>query len=232
VWKNLLMDGRIDSRDASEVGRVVATLHNASALRPDLAQKFDTLDIFSALRLHPYFLATAERHPQLSSRLHAIVEQTAKRSIALVHGDVSPKNILIGPSGPVILDAECAWYGDPAFDLAFCLAHLLLKTLAHPGRAAAYLSCFDALSASYLNLIDFERRDRLESRAVELLPALLLARIDGKSPVEYLVGQAERQQWVRDFSTPRIAVSPDRLSDIAKDWRRQLSVLSVADSTS
>ena len=31
--------------------------------------------------------------------------------------------------GPVFLDAECAWFGDPAFDLAFCLNHLLLKTL-------------------------------------------------------------------------------------------------------
>ena len=48
---------------------------------------------------------------------------------ALVHGDVSPKNILVGPAGPVFLDAECAWYGDPAFDLAFCLNHLLLKCL-------------------------------------------------------------------------------------------------------
>lgn len=232
VWKNALMDGRIDPRDASEVGRVVATLHNASALRADLAQAFDTLEIFTALRLNPYFLATAERHPQLSNRFREIVDQTARRSVALVHGDVSPKNILLGPSGPVILDAECAWYGDPAFDLAFCLAHLLLKTLARPDRAGAYLNCFDALSTSYLNLIRFERRDRLESRAACLLPALLLARIDGKSPVEYLVGRAQQQQWVRDFAIARIAVSPDRLSDIAEHWRRQLAVLSVGETTS
>jgi aminoglycoside phosphotransferase (APT) family kinase protein len=232
VWKNALMDGRIDPRDASELGRVVATLHNASALRADLAQTFDTLEIFTALRLNPYFLATGDRHPQLSSRLREIAGQTAKRCVALVHGDVSPKNILLGPSGPVILDAECAWYGDPAFDLAFCLTHLLLKTLARPDCTGAYLNCFDALSTSYLNLIRFERRDRLESRAACLLPALLLARIDGKSPVEYLVGRAQQQQWVRDFTIPRISVSPDRLSDIAEHWRRQLGVLPVGETTS
>jgi aminoglycoside phosphotransferase (APT) family kinase protein len=232
VWKSALMAGRIDGRHASDVGRVLAILHNASALRPDLARTFDTLNIFTALRLEPYFLATAERHASLSDRLHQIAQQTANRCIALVHGDISPKNILIGPSGPVILDAECAWYGDPAFDLAFCLSHLLLKTLARPAHAAAYLNCFDALSRSYLTRVQFEGRDQLEARAAQLLPALLLARIDGKSPVEYLAGHSGKQQWVRDFAAPRIAVSPDHLSDLAEQWQRRLAVQAVGETTS
>ncbi len=62
---------------------------------------------------------------------------TLAAKIALVHGDVSPKKVPAGPRGPVFLDAECAWYGDPAFDLAFCLNHLLLKCLWNRiGRAA------------------------------------------------------------------------------------------------
>jgi Ser/Thr protein kinase RdoA (MazF antagonist) len=100
-----------------------------------------------------------------------------------VHGDVSPKNILVGPRGPVFLDAECAWYGDPAFDLAFCLNHLLLKCIWVPKAAEGFLACFRALSGAYLEKFS---PGNLEERAARLLPALHLARVDGKSPVEYL----------------------------------------------
>ena len=105
---------------------------------------------------------------------------------ALVHGDVSPKNILRGPDGPVFLDAECAWWGDPAFDLAFCLNHLLLKCLWTPSAAAGFLACFDALGAAYLARVAWEPPHALEARAARLLPGLFLARVDGKSPVEYI----------------------------------------------
>jgi hypothetical protein len=109
-----------------------------------------------------------------------------------VHGDVSPKNILVAGHGPVFLDAECAWYGDPAFDLAFCLNHMLLKCVWVPQAREAFLQCFDALSAAYLRGVTWEPASALEDRAATLLPGLFLGRVDGKSPVEYLdqAGQA------------------------------------------
>ena len=107
-----------------------------------------------------------------------------------MHGDVSPKNILVGPQGPVFLDAECAWYGDPAFDLAFCLNHLLLKCVWVPPARAGFLRCFDALSAAYLEAS--LASPAVEARAATLLPGLLLARVDGKSPVEYLTSERDR----------------------------------------
>jgi aminoglycoside phosphotransferase (APT) family kinase protein len=225
VWKQMLFDGKTDPRTADEVGSVIAGLHNASADQAELALQFDTLDTFTALRLDPYLLATAERHPDLASRLRGLADRTACIKTALVHGDVSPKNILIGPQGPVILDAECAWYGDPAFDLAFCLTHLLLKDALHSHRTGAYLRNFEALATSYLSRINFEPAAALDSRAASLLPALLLARIDGKSPVEYLVGQAGIQQWVRDFASPLIANPPASVSDVAEQWRRRSTSL-------
>src|SRR5690606_4658522 len=107
--------------------------------------------LFEDLRLDPYLRATGRRHPALAARLDALADQTAATRKALVHGDVSPKNIMIGPGAlPVFLDAECAWFGDPAFDLAFCLNHLLLKCLAAPDAAAAFLAAFDALRSAYL----------------------------------------------------------------------------------
>src|SRR5690606_32164072 len=108
----------------------------------------------------------------------------AKARIALMQGDISPKNILMRDSGPVFLDAETACYGDPVFDLSFCLNHLLLKCVWHPEHRQGYLDSFRALKNAYLARTDWEDRDGLEGRAAQLLAALLLARIDGKSPVE------------------------------------------------
>jgi tRNA A-37 threonylcarbamoyl transferase component Bud32 len=223
VWKQHLLDGQADRRTAQQVGGIVSALHNASAGREDIARQFDTLDTFKALRLDPYLLATAECHPEVARELRDLADCTGRMRVALVHGDVSPKNILVGPRGPVILDAECAWYGDPAFDIAFCLTHLLLKGVVRPDRMDIYLRDFQALSSSYLNQIRFERPAALDARAAQLLPALLLARIDGKSPVEYLLGQPERQQRVRDIALPLIANSVDSVLDIAHEWRRRMA---------
>jgi aminoglycoside phosphotransferase (APT) family kinase protein len=142
VWKALLRDGVIDVRDAAAVGDVLGRIHAATAGRADLEAAFATDHIFHPIRLEPYLLATAAAHPDLAARLEALATTTAANKRALVHGDYSPKNLLIGPAGPVILDAECAWYGDPAFDLAFVLNHLLLKGMWRPQWRARYLeSC-------------------------------------------------------------------------------------------
>ena len=131
-----------------------------------------------------------------------------------MHGDVSPKNILVADHGPVFLDAECAWYGDPAFDLAFCLNHLLLKCLWIPSSRVAFLECFDSLSSAYLRGVPFPD---VEKRTASLLPALLLARVDGKSPVEYLT-EPQRQQ-VRKFARPLVE-RRSSLAEIRQLWQR------------
>jgi aminoglycoside phosphotransferase (APT) family kinase protein len=127
VWKDLLQAGTVDAATAAAVGDVLGRIHAATADRPDIAARFPTDDIFHAIRLEPYLVATARAHPELATRFASLVETTRTTKRVLVHGDFSPKNLLIGPAGPVLLDAECAWYGDPAFDLAFVLNHLLLK---------------------------------------------------------------------------------------------------------
>ena len=219
VWKEQLLRGVVEPSFAAQVAAVLARLHDASAHRADLAQRFDTLHNFHALRLEPYLLVTAGRHPEIASQLRALALRTGSTRLALVHGDVSPKNILLGPEGPVLLDAECAWYGDPAFDVAFCLNHLLLKGLVQPARADALHDAFAAFVAAYFDSARFEPRDRLEARAASLLPALLLARVDGQSPVEYLEGRPQQQALVRRVARPLIADAPVRLVDIAEVWR-------------
>lgn len=221
LWKTELRDGVVRSGVAQQVGAMLARIHAYTAARPALAEQFKTDDIFFDIRLEPYLLATARRHPDLSDVLHNLVKVTRSTPRALVHGDVSPKNILIGPHGPVLLDAECAWWGDPAFDLAFCLNHLLLKCLWNPSAIPRFLEAFDVLKQAYLGGVDWEPRHAIEERAAALLPGLLLARIDGKSPVEYVTDESQKR-LVRGTATALLAQPVRQLSGIQGAWSEAL----------
>ena len=144
VWKSLLAAGTVDVAFAARVGAALALIHAKTAGNADIAAQFANDAQFHALRIEPYLLHSAEKNPDVAPAIRALADGVAKARIALMHGDVSPKNILCGPDGPVFLDAETACYGDPAFDLAFCLNHLLLKAVWHPPFARDYASAFSA----------------------------------------------------------------------------------------
>ncbi|MFI7502352.1 phosphotransferase family protein [Streptomyces sp. NPDC049687] len=217
MWKARLLGGEVEVATAAAVGEVLGTLHAASAGDAAIAAEFATDDNFHALRIEPYLLATAAAHPELDDILQSLADRTSTTRLALVHGDVSPKNILVGPAGPVLLDAECAWYGDPAFDVAFCVNHLLLKTLVVPGRRGELLSCARALVEEYLRCVDWEPRPVIEERAAALLPALLLARVDGKSPVEYLTDDRHRL-FVRTAASALLRAPVPTVADVLDAW--------------
>ena len=217
LWKARLLAGRADPAFAAQVGEGIGRIHAATARDPAMAARFPTDALFHALRLDPYLLATARRRPEVAPAIEALAARTAATHLALVHGDVSPKNILIGPRGPVFLDAETAWYGDPAFDLAFCLNHLLLKALVAPEARADLRASFDALSRAYLAQVTWEPADALEARAASLLPGLFLARVDGKSPVEYLTDESQKDQ-VRRTAIPLLKSPPARLAAVQAAW--------------
>jgi aminoglycoside phosphotransferase (APT) family kinase protein len=221
LWKQELHAGHADSQTAHAMGQVLSKIHSYAAKNSHLASEFPTDKIFFEIRLAPYLLATAEHHPQLAHALEALVLQTQNNAKTLVHGDVSPKNILLGPQGPLLLDAECATWSDPAFDLAFCLNHLLLKCLWTPASTADFLHCFEVLTTSYLSSVDWEPPSDLEARAARLLPGLLLARVDGKSPVEYVTEEHQRVHVRRVAST--LLIKPaSSLQEVAQAWAKDL----------
>ncbi|PPR11683.1 MAG: hypothetical protein CFH41_00557 [Alphaproteobacteria bacterium MarineAlpha11_Bin1] len=222
VWKEQLRDGIISTKTAYAVGDTLGLIHAATADTASVARRFATDDIFHAIRIEPYLLRTAETCDDVAERLITLARTTAETRRVLVHGDVSPKNILIGPDGPVIIDAECAWFGDPAFDLAFCLNHLLLKCIWKPTNTASYLSGYDALASAYLNHISWEPPAKFEARTAELLPGLLLARIDGTSPVEYITSN-EDKQIVRRAARRGLNDPPVLLSEFRETFRKECS---------
>ena len=221
LWKADLQGGHADPDVARAVGNRLVRIHAATANDRSVAAAFATDRIFYDIRLEPYLVASARAHPDRAVALEALAEVTARTRRALVHGDVSPKNILVGPTGPIFLDAECAWYGDPAFDLAFCLNHLLLKCLWTPRAAPGFLQCFDVLATAYLAGVSWELRGALEARSARLLPGLLLARVDGKSPVEYLTGEAAKDR-VRRVARALLAAPALRLDEVCAAWAKEL----------
>lgn len=223
LWKTMLRDGHADPIFAGTAGRTIGRIHARTAGRADIATAFPSDAIFEAIRIEPYLRATARRHPDLASRFEALAKTTAETRLALVHGDVSPKNILVGPAGPVFLDAECAWWGDPAFDAAFCLNHLLLKCLWTPRAAASFLACFDSFIQAYLAEAKWEPISSLERRTAALLPGLLLARIDGKSPVEYITHEQDKNR-VRRLARALLSVPPVSLVAVRDAFSKEFEI--------
>ncbi len=180
-WKSLLLAEIIDVHVASELGRLLAVLHRRTASQRELANRFDQ-GSFRQLRLDPYYETSAARNPRLAP---AIRELEAELVVGrcLVHGDFSPKNVLVGDRGLVIIDFEVAHWGNPVFDVAFLLSHLVLKSIHLPAHARELLECGEAFAAAY---------GAVEVETFRHVGALLVARVDGKSPAEYLAEPERR----------------------------------------
>lgn len=79
-------------------------------------------------------------------------ERYAEPRGALVHGDVQPGNVLLRDGRPVLLDAEIAHVGDPAFDVGTLLAHVWLARLVAPRSASASRQA-SAIWAAYVQAL-------------------------------------------------------------------------------
>lgn len=183
-WKDRLLAGEISSATAFRTG----ALHGAW-LRHDPGsrwrEEFGELAVFDDLRLDPYYRSTAKHHPDLADRFEALIDMCVSRRISLTHGDLSPKNILVNGVQVILIDFEVIHFGDPAFDAAFLTNHLFIKAFHMPARAPALAAAARAYWAGLLEAAG-PGWEWLPSAAMEHLGGLLLARIDGKSPVEYL----------------------------------------------
>lgn len=196
-WKTALLDGRTDRRFAQSFGRLLAKMHSAAADNPQLADEFAERRFFEQLRLEPYYGYTATQVKESAPFLAELIDATRVRRIALVHGDYSPKNVLIHHDSLIILDYEVIHFGDPAFDIGFSLTHFLSKAHHLPARRAAFLDLARHYWRAYHNDLTPRLRASTRALAVEHTLACMLARVAGRSPLEYLdASERERQRRI------------------------------------
>ncbi|MDR3528646.1 MAG: aminoglycoside phosphotransferase family protein [Rhizomicrobium sp.] len=222
VWKVQLAAGHTDPSFAAKVGARLVRIHGETAGREDIARDFRNGPQFQALRVDAYLLYAAAKHTDVAPAIRSMAKNLAVAHIALMQGSVSPENILCGPDGPVFLDAEAASYGDPAFDLAFCLSHLLLKAVWYPSHSEAYAACYRALKDAYLATAAWEGHAGLERRTAGFVAALLLAHIDGKAPIDYVSAETDKV-FVRANAKAFLVSSLSHLDELLERWTEALS---------
>jgi hypothetical protein len=224
-WKTMLLAGRICADHVGQFATLLAAIHRGAYGRADLAEVFGDRSFFESLRLEPYYGYSAQQTPAAAPFLDSLIRETLALRITLVHGDYSPKNILVHEGRLVLLDHEVIHFGDPAFDLGFSLTHFLSKAHHLPAlrpeftsAAREYWRVYRAALGAPLWAAD------LEPRAVRHTLACLLARAVGRSPLEYL-DPAERL-CQRDAVLSMIPSAPATIADLISMFEEQLCQLS------
>jgi aminoglycoside phosphotransferase (APT) family kinase protein len=213
-WKSLLLSGSVDESRAAALGSLLSRWHAETFHGHRLSERLHQRERFDALRVEPYYRTIAQRVPEVSGAVLAYADEMVARRLCLVHGDFSPKNVLVG-GGPDlwVIDFEVAHLGDPAFDVAFLLCHLMLKSVHRPELAPAYDRCAAEFAATYEAGVQGELSP-FWPYILGHVACLLLARVDGKSPAEYL--SVEEQARVRRFGAMLVSEPPEKVADLGE----------------
>jgi len=222
-WKERLLAGRLHAPEMLQFADWLAQVHRrASERREQLAVEFADWSYFESLRLEPYYAYTAEQVPAAAAFLRKLIAATRRRRDTLVHGDYSPKNVLVHAGRLVLLDFEVAHFGDAAFDLGFSLAHLLSKGHNSPSDVTWEAAATDYWRRYCQQLGNVPWADGLEQRVVRHTLACLLARVAGRSPLEYLDAAARRRQQASVLKL--ITRKPRRVQHLISDFLRKVTV--------
>lgn len=214
--KDMILAGNVPTGIGWRLGETLAKLHETSARRAgDFAREFNDRSFFESLRIEPYYSYLALGRPEIADWIGALVEECRSHREAIVHGDFSPKNMLLEGGRLWLLDFEVVHWGDSTFDVGFVLAHFLSKARHLTQLRRVILGEADGLFQSVKRHSPCAGDPGWEGRAVRHLLACLLARVAGRSPLEYLSLSERRVQegTVRSMIVAGVA-SMDRALDL------------------
>lgn len=204
-WKSMLLDGQEDLDHARQFGELLATVHRESSARADeLGPVFADRSFFEQLRIEPYYSYSSANVPASAAFYDALIADTRAARLAVVHGDYSPKNVLVRAGRLVLLDHEVIHWGDPAFDVGFALTHFLSKARHLRPHREKLLALARTFWDTYrTGILTTPWRREVEARVVRHTLGCLLARVAGRSPLEYLTDsdrsdqRADAVEWMR-----------------------------------
>ncbi|MEM7366149.1 MAG: phosphotransferase [Pseudomonadota bacterium] len=189
-WKSRLLQGQCETDQIDQFAVLLAAIHTAH-ITEAMAPFHDTR-FFEDLRLAPYYEYTASRVAEATEFLNNLAEETRGKTGHLVHGDYSPKNVLIHKGRLILLDHEVMHIGDPAFDIGFAMTHLLSKAHHLPPYREMFVKAAHRFWSRYASQTVPDRE--LAARAARHTLACLLARVSGRSPLEYLSAEEQQRQ--------------------------------------
>jgi Phosphotransferase enzyme family len=219
AWQGRLAAGRIEPWVAAELGHLVGRLHAASANSLSVTERFASRAPFRVLAIAPLLARATAAAPDCAARIAALGERLGATRLALVHGALTPDNVLVGTRGPVLIDADCAHSGDPVFDVASALAALALRMVTHCQSRVALVNAFDAFHRSYFAHVTWEMPEEAEARATTLLPVFLAAGLESMRGV----GAAQDARRALDAAVVLLTATPARLEELLRTWLDALS---------
>lgn len=220
TWKELLFTEPPNRVHFRQFAKILSRIHQASHANRSLEKLFENRSFFESLRLEPYYRYSGLQVPESSVFLNALIEDTLRQRISLVHGDYSPKNILVHSEKFVLVDHEVIHYGDPAFDLGFALTHLLAKSLHLRLFREQMIEGANEFVRDYLDGIRGVD-DAIEARACRHTAACLLARVVGRSPLEYLT--APEKSWEKAAALRLMRDTPVDLATLIASYKEELA---------
>lgn len=217
-WKTMLLRGQLETEHIEQFARLLGSIHKLSAERhAEIVPLFGDRGFFESLRLEPYYIYTGTQVPEASAFIDALVEETRAHQDTIVHGDYSPKNVLVHDGTLVLLDHEVIHLGDPGFDLGFSLTHLLSKAHHVVPKRTEFHDAAAHYWRTYAETVGSpDWASNLQARAVRHTLGCMLARVRGRSPLEYM-DAAERARQA-NVVVGLMAHPPSSVADLAAQF--------------
>jgi len=214
VWKSDLLSGIFNPKVPEVLGKTLAEWHHFGAENPEYKVQFKEDTLFEQLRVDPFYRFVADKNPLLQESIFALINELESDHSTIVHGDFSPKNIMVTPDEQVyVLDFEVMHVGNPIFDLAFLVSHLLCKFF----RAENDLIAVKLGNMADKFLSEYEAIHSISSTLPLHAALLALARVEGKSPVDYLSesAQVKLQKFTKHVLLNKDMIDSRKLFDLS-----------------
>ena len=218
VWKKKLLEKSISLKDGKRIGKLLGLIHKSFFRKRKYEKIFLNDKTFYDIRIEPYLVFTSKYYPEFSAEYKSTIDLLTKNKSTIIHGDFSPKNILLGKNFPVILDAETACWGNPVFDLAFLNNHVILKSILNSEVSKSYFNLSNHFLKSYFASFPIMNNSNFIKKFIILQALLILARVDGKSPVEYFTNK--HKNLARTLAKNLIANKSKTLNVFYKEWEK------------